>query len=83
VCNIGFGMGIVDGFIAGAAPATHTIVEAHPGVQARVEAAGWRCRPGVHLAFGRWQEFFAPSTANGGTGMGLHSPTLQRNLSRF
>ncbi|KDD74705.1 hypothetical protein H632_c1123p0, partial [Helicosporidium sp. ATCC 50920] len=56
VMNVGFGMGIVDGCIASHAPRSHTIVEAHPGVLARMRAEGWYDRPGVRVVEGRWQD---------------------------
>lgn len=37
VLNIGFGMGIVDRFFAAKEPATHHIIEAHPGVLATLK----------------------------------------------
>ncbi|KAL1510463.1 hypothetical protein AB1Y20_006770 [Prymnesium parvum] len=56
VLNVGFGMGIVDSAIARRAPRSHTIIEAHPDVYARMEREGWTSRPGVRVLFGRWQE---------------------------
>jgi protein arginine N-methyltransferase 2 len=40
VLNVGFGMGIVDGFIQELRPRSHTIVEAHPGVYRRMLQLG-------------------------------------------
>jgi protein arginine N-methyltransferase 2 len=37
-------------------PRSHTIVEAHPDVHARMLALGWDKRPGVRIVFGRWQD---------------------------
>jgi protein arginine N-methyltransferase 2 len=37
-------------------PRSHTIVEAHPDVYARMLAQGWDKRPGVRIVFGRWQD---------------------------
>jgi protein arginine N-methyltransferase 2 len=37
-------------------PRTHTIVEAHPDVHARMLALGWDRRPGVRILRGRWQD---------------------------
>ena len=56
VLNVGFGLGIIDGANAELGPRSHTIIEAHPQVHARMVAAGWAERPGVHVRFGRWQE---------------------------
>ena len=49
VLNVGFGMGIVDGAIQRRNPRTHTIVEAHPQVLARMRAEGWYDKPGVRV----------------------------------
>ncbi|KFX97656.1 hypothetical protein V490_02684 [Pseudogymnoascus sp. VKM F-3557] len=65
VLNIGFGMGIVDGFFAAETPSTHHIIEAHPGVLellrkpdhefgAKWEAKGEEGRNKVWP--GRWQD---------------------------
>ena len=35
---------------------SHTIVEAHPDVLARMRQDGWYDRPGVAVVEGRWQE---------------------------
>lgn len=56
VLNVGFGMGIVDGFLQESRPASHVIVEAHPDVRANAVAAGWDDKPNVRLLFGRWQD---------------------------
>eukprot|EP00887_Chlorella_sp_A99_P001235 scaffold14.g1235.t1 len=56
VLNVGFGMGIADGFIQQHQPRSHTIVEAHPDVYRHMCAQGWDTRPGVRVVFGRWQD---------------------------
>ncbi|SCV02787.1 LAMI_0H02982g1_1 [Lachancea mirantina] len=56
VCNIGFGMGIIDTFIQERSPAKHYICEAHPAVLARMRQEGWYDRPGVVVLEGRWQD---------------------------
>lgn len=38
------------------APRSHTIVEAHPDVYARMVQEGWAAKPGVRLVYGRWQD---------------------------
>lgn len=38
------------------APRSHTIVEAHPDVYARMLQEGWAAQPGVRLVYGRWQD---------------------------
>lgn len=56
VMNIGFGIGCVDGNIQEyLKPTSHTIVEPHPTVLARIEHEGWTAKPGVVLAAGTWQ----------------------------
>ena len=37
-------------------PRSHTIVEAHPDVHARMLQQGWDRKPGVRILFGRWQD---------------------------
>ena len=56
VLNVGFGMGIIDGAIQRRNPRSHTIIEAHPGVIARMKANGWHAKPNVRVCQGRWQE---------------------------
>lgn len=56
ILNIGFGMGLVDTAIQQYAPASHTIVEAHPEVYQRMLRDGWAEKENVKIVFGRWQE---------------------------
>ncbi|CAM6084690.1 unnamed protein product [Calypogeia fissa] len=56
VLNVGFGMGLVDEAIQSYGPASHTIIEAHPDVYARMLATGWGDKPNVRIVFGRWQD---------------------------
>ena len=56
VLNVGFGMGIIDSAIARRAPRSHTIIEAHPDVLARMRRDGWAARPGVRVLEGSWQQ---------------------------
>lgn len=56
ILNIGFGMGIVDAAIQRRGPSSHTIVEAHPDVYARMVQEGWPEKPGVKVVRGRWQD---------------------------
>ena len=56
VLNVGFGMGIIDSAIQRHRPRSHTIIEAHPAVHARMVRDGWTARPGVRVLFGRWQD---------------------------
>ena len=65
VLNVGFGMGIIDGAIAQRKPRSHTIIEAHPGVLARMRADGWHGRDGVRVCEGRWQQAVPALLAEG------------------
>ncbi|PRW50850.1 arginine N-methyltransferase 2 [Chlorella sorokiniana] len=56
VLNVGFGMGIIDGFIQTHKPRSHTIIEAHPDVYKYACSQGWDKKPGVRLLHGRWQD---------------------------
>ena len=56
VLNIGFGMGIVDGAIQRRNPASHTIIEAHPQIYAKMIKDGWNKKKNVNVVFGRWQD---------------------------
>jgi protein arginine N-methyltransferase 2 len=56
VLNVGFGMGIIDTFLQELQPRTHTIVEAHPDVIARMHNLGWHKKPGVRIIHARWQD---------------------------
>jgi protein arginine N-methyltransferase 2 len=63
VLNVGFGMGLIDTAIqnmanvaGGKAPRTHTIIEAHPDVYAKMLRDGWDRIPGVRIFHGRWQD---------------------------
>lgn len=65
VLNIGFGMGILDGFLQERRPRAHTIVEAHPKVLQRMKETGWFEKPGVHIIQGRWQDVRAEIEKDG------------------
>ncbi|KAF2687617.1 arginine N-methyltransferase 2 [Lentithecium fluviatile CBS 122367] len=56
VLNIGFGMGIIDGFFQDKPPKAHHIIEAHPDVLRRMKEQGWHEKPGVVVHEGRWQD---------------------------
>ena len=65
VLNVGFGMGIIDGFFQGHAPSTHHIIEAHPAVLSRMTESGWREKEGVEVHEGRWQDVVPELLAEG------------------
>ncbi|KAI8914682.1 S-adenosyl-L-methionine-dependent methyltransferase [Entophlyctis helioformis] len=56
VLNVGFGLGIIDEMLQSRSPSSHTIIEAHPDVYAKMLADGWDKKPGVRILFGRWQD---------------------------
>ncbi|KAJ3195283.1 hypothetical protein HK101_000622 [Irineochytrium annulatum] len=56
VLNVGFGLGLIDGFLQERKPRTHTIIEAHPDVYKKMLSDGWDKKPGVRIVFGRWQD---------------------------
>lgn len=49
VLNIGFGMGIIDGFLQERKPESHVIVEAHPAVIQRMKEGKWDKKTGVEV----------------------------------
>ena len=65
VLNIGFGMGIIDGFIQKTLetakrqtgkPYKHYICEAHPDVLQKLRDDGWYDNPNIVILEGRWQD---------------------------
>ena len=56
ILNIGHGMGIIDNFFQEKAPASHHIIEAHPGVLGRMKEDGWFEKSNVVVHEGRWQD---------------------------
>eukprot|EP00850_Spirogloea_muscicola_P022637 SM000304S11859 [mRNA] locus=s304:123482:126140:- [translate_table: standard] len=56
ILNVGFGLGLVDKAIQRRNPKSHTIVEAHPDVYARMLAEGWDKKKGVQIIHARWQD---------------------------
>ncbi len=56
VLNVGFGLGIIDEEIQKRNPRSHTIIEAHPDVYARMLELGWDKKPNVKILFGKWQD---------------------------
>ncbi|EFJ15138.1 hypothetical protein SELMODRAFT_118824 [Selaginella moellendorffii] len=56
ILNVGFGMGLVDTAIQSYNPSSHTIIEAHPDVYARMISTGWKEKANVRIVFGRWQD---------------------------
>ena len=56
VANVGFGLGLVDGFLAERGPSEHHIIEAHKDVLAEMKRRGWHEQPCVFIHEGRWQE---------------------------
>jgi len=56
ILNIGFGLGLVDEAIQTYDIDSHTIVEPHPQIYAKMIEDGWADRPGVTLLNCRWQD---------------------------
>jgi len=56
ILNIGFGMGIIDTFIQTYDIKSHTIIEAHPDVYAKMIQDGWDKKPNVKIIFSKWQD---------------------------
>ncbi|KAF8633399.1 hypothetical protein AX17_004570 [Amanita inopinata Kibby_2008] len=59
VLNVGFGLGIIDGFLQAlpTPPALHVIIEPHPDVLQYMRTLGYYNRPGVRILEGKWQDF--------------------------
>ena len=55
VLNIGFGLGIVDGYINALNPKSHTIIECHPDVINHINETGWKTK--ANIIEGKWQDF--------------------------
>jgi len=56
ILNVGFGMGIIDTFIETHNITSHTIIEAHPDVYAKMIKDGWDKKPNVKIIFSTWQD---------------------------
>lgn len=54
VLNIGFGMGIVDTYIQGHSPNSHTIIESHPDVIEYIKTNNW-LEKDITFIFDKWQ----------------------------
>src|SRR4051812_13436334 len=56
VLNIGYGMGIIDGYFQLHSPSLHHIIEAHPQILQKLSTEPISTKPGVTVHAGRWQE---------------------------
>lgn len=56
VLNIGFGLGIIDGFFQTFKPGRHVIVDAHPDAIAYARQIGWEQKSGVELVCEKWED---------------------------
>lgn len=65
ILNIGFGMGIIDGFIQQQNPTKHYICEAHPDVLEKLRKDGWYEKKNVVILEGKWQEKLDELLSNG------------------
>lgn len=62
VLNVGFGLGLVDGYIQASCnppPTNHLIIEPHKDVLARARSLGWYDKSGVRFFEGTWREYLA------------------------
>ena len=60
VLNVGFGLGLIDTYLAqDVRPRTHVIIEPHPDVLRHARSKGWYDREGVRFYEGTWQQYFA------------------------
>ncbi len=57
VLNVGFGLGIVDGYIQELNPKSHSIIEIHPDVHKKILKDSWQKITNVNLYFGDWRDF--------------------------
>ena len=55
VLNVGFGMGIIDGYIQEHNVEQHWIIEPHLDVYTKMFQDGWHLKPNVRIMFGDWQ----------------------------
>ena len=56
ILNVGFGLGIIDGYIQSHNPNSHWIIESHPDVYDKMVKDGWLDKPNVNIIFKTWQE---------------------------
>lgn len=54
VLNIGFGMGIIDGYIRDENPNSHTVIEYHPDVIYYIKENGWENK--ANFIYSKWQD---------------------------
>ena len=54
VLNIGFGMGIIDGYIHDKNPNSHTVIEYHPDVIDYIKENGWEDK--ADFIYSKWQD---------------------------
>lgn len=81
VLNVGFGMGIIDGFIQELGPGKHYICEAHPTVLAKMRADGWYDKPNVVILEGPWKQTLAKLLSQGVTFAGIYYDTFSEHYS--
>jgi protein arginine N-methyltransferase 2 len=83
VLNVGHGMGIIDGFFQEQSPASHHIIEAHPGVVAEMRRKGWHEKPGVHIHEGRWQDILPELVTQGEMFDAVYYDTFAESYADF
>lgn len=81
VLNVGFGMGIIDGFIQELGPGKHYICEAHPEVLAKMRADGWFDKPNVVVLEGPWKQTLPKLLSQGVTFAGIYYDTFSEHYT--
>eukprot|EP00613_Pedinella_sp_CCMP2098_P074362 CAMPEP_0171930826 /NCGR_PEP_ID=MMETSP0993-20121228/28969_1 /TAXON_ID=483369 /ORGANISM="non described non described, Strain CCMP2098" /LENGTH=599 /DNA_ID=CAMNT_0012570739 /DNA_START=35 /DNA_END=1834 /DNA_ORIENTATION=+ len=82
VLNVGFGCGLVDGFIQKHVKplSTHAIIEPHPDVLAMLDSGDWAKKEGVSILRGTWQQVLASPEAATRQGSGRSSAGSSETL---
>lgn len=79
VLNIGFGMGIIDGYIQQLSPGRHYIIEAHPTVLQRMKAEGWQDKKNVIVLEGTWKSVLPQLLEDGVRFDGIYYDTFSEH----
>ena len=85
ILNIGFGMGIIDGFIQNHTnkPASHHIIEAHPSVITDMRKKGWFEKSDVTVHEGRWQDILPGLVAENQVFDAIYFDTFAEDYAQF
>jgi protein arginine N-methyltransferase 2 len=74
ILNVGFGMGIIDGFIRDLKPASHDIIESHQGLVQKAADMGFTDTCRIHI--GDWREVVAEFVKQGVKFDGIYFDTI-------